>query len=404
MFNYFFIMIRPVVNITITQKGMDRTKILFFDFINSFEVSSDWTGLTDNGTVILPKNIYAVDKQNNKRFAMFGKNKNIGGFDKTPLLMRGDAVKIETYYIYWDENLNGYKTNKEVVFEGYITNIKSKMPIEFDVEDNMYLLKQVQMKTQSFKENISIETILTEAINNVNSVFGTKLSVNILSETKIKWQNGLLTAENETVAQFLAKLKKEAFLKCYFKGDELRVGGIIYLENEAVTKKFHFQENIISHELEYKRKDDVILTAVASNYITESNGTTKDGQIKTKKRRIEVVVTFKNNKFESRVVGKNEKIPDIIEGEKRTFVYPFAENEQDLINLAKSDLEKYYYTGFKGRFSTFGTPFIKFGDNVVLENNILPEQNGTYKVKAVNYSGGVNGLRQNIELDYKLNV
>lgn len=397
-------MIRPVVNITITQKGMDRTKILFFDFINSFEVSSDWTGLTDNGTVILPKNIYAVDKQNNKRFAMFGKNKNIGGFDKTPLLMRGDAVKIETYYIYWDENLNGYKTNKEVVFEGYITNIKSKMPIEFDVEDNMYLLKQVQMKTQSFKENISIETILTEAINNVNSVFGTNLSVNILSETKIKWQNGLLTAENETVAQFLAKLKKEAFLKCYFRGDELRVGGIIYLENEAVTKKFHFQENIISHELEYKRKDDVILTAVASNYITESNGTTKDGQIKTKKRRIEVVVTFKNNKFESRVVGKNEKIPDIIEGEKRTFVYPFAENEQDLINLAKSDLEKYYYTGFKGRFLTFGTPVIKFGDNVVLENNILPEQNGTYKVKAVNYSGGVNGLRQNIELDYKLSV
>lgn len=397
-------MIRPVVNITITQKGIDRNKILFFDFVNSFEVPSDWTGLTDNGTVILPKNIYAVDKQNNKRFAMFGKNKNIGGFDKTPLLMRGDAVKIETYYIYWDENLNGYKTNKEVVFEGYITNIKSKMPIEFDVEDNMYLLKQVQMKTQSFKENISIETILTEAINNVNSVFGTKLSVNILSETKIKWQNGLLTAENETVAQFLSKLKKEAFLKCYFRGDELRVGGIIYLENEAVTKKFHFQENIISHELEYKRKDDVILTAVASNYITESNGTTKDGQIKTKKRRIEVVVTFKNNKFESRVVGKNEKIPDIIEGEKRTFVYPFAENEQDLINLAKSDLEKYYYTGFKGSFLTFGAPVMKFGDNVILENNILPEQNGTYKVKSVNYSGGVIGLRQNIELDYKLNV
>ena len=80
------------------------------------------------------------------------------------------------------------------------------------------------------------------------------------------------------------------------------------------------------------------------------------------------------------------------------------ENEQDLINLAKSDLEKYYYTGFKGSFLTFGTPFIKFGDNVVLENNILPEQNGTYKVKAVNYSGGENGLRQNIELDYKLNV
>lgn len=397
-------MIKPVTHITITQRGVDRKNILFFDFVNSYEVSSDWEGLTDGGTVILPKNIYAVDKQNNKCFAMFGKNKNIGGFDKTPLLMRGDAVKIESYYTYWDENLNAYNTPKNVVFEGFISNIYSKMPIEFEVEDNMYLLKQIQMKNQSFKESTSIEQVLNDALKNVNDVFGTDLKVNLLSKSLVKWQNGMLTAENETIAQFLAKLKKESFLKCYFKGNELRVGHLIYIEQEAVTKSFAFQENIISSELEYKRKDDVILYAIASNYITESNGTTKDGQIKTKKRRIEVIVTFKNNVVTSKIIKKNESIPDIIEGEKRTFVYPFAKTEQELIDLATLDLEKYYYTGFKGSFTTFGTPFIQFGDNVVLENNILPEQNGTYKVKSVNYSGGVNGMRQEIELDYKLNV
>ena len=45
---------------------------------------------------------------------------------------------------------------------------------------------------------------------------------------------------------------------------------------------------------------------------------------------------------------------------------------------------------------------MRFGDNAEIVNDILPEQNGTYKIKGVNYSGGVNGLRQDIELDYKL--
>jgi hypothetical protein len=40
------------------------------------------------------------------------------------------------------------------------------------------------------------------------------------------------------------------------------------------------------------------------------------------------------------------------------------------------------------------------GDNVQLIDNTLPERNGLYKVRSVEYTGGFSGLRQVVELDY----
>jgi hypothetical protein len=39
---------------------------------------------------------------------------------------------------------------------------------------------------------------------------------------------------------------------------------------------------------------------------------------------------------------------------------------------------------------------------VKLIDDKLPERNGVYKIKAVEYKGGTGGLRQVIELDYKI--
>ena len=54
----------------------------------------------------------------------------------------------------------------------------------------------------------------------------------------------------------------------------------------------------------------------------------------------------------------------------------------------------------KGKFKTFGLPFVKHGDYVDIIDPVLPERNGRYVVKGVGYEGGINGLRQEIELDY----
>lgn len=76
-------------------------------------------------------------------------------------------------------------------------------------------------------------------------------------------------------------------------------------------------------------------------------------------------------------------------------------DENVLFNNGINELKKYFYTGFRGKFLTFAIPFVKQGDYVQLIDAILPERNGTYKVKGVEYSGGTSGNRQSIMLDYK---
>jgi hypothetical protein len=73
-----------------------------------------------------------------------------------------------------------------------------------------------------------------------------------------------------------------------------------------------------------------------------------------------------------------------------------------LIDLAAAELKKYYYTGLRGKITVFGLPYVRQGDNVKLIDDKLPERNGVYKIKAVEYKGGTGGLRQVIELDYKI--
>lgn len=400
-------MLKPVTHITITQKTdftnsdsviTKRSKVFFFDFCNSFEINDGWENMTTGGKIVFPKNMDVIDTNTKTTFSFFGKNKNIAGFNGVPLLMRGDKVKIEAFYIYWDDNLTEKQTEKRVVFDGYITKINAKIPVEIEVEDSMFLLKQLPMTNGAYGAGTSLETILTEAL------IGTGLTVNQLTTTKLTWDNSLLIVENVTVAQFLEKLRKDAFLHCYFRGAELRVGSIVYIESEAKTKTFQFQENIISSDLTFVRKDDIVLSAVASNHIEELTGkTTKDGHAKTKNSRIEVLVWFdRSGKFQSKEIKKGDKADANVDGERKTFHFLEAKTTDDLIKLAKDSLQKYYYTGFKGTFTTFGTPSVDFGDNAEIINNLLPEQNGTYKIKAVNITGGVSGFRQKIELDFKI--
>ena len=117
---------------------------------------------------------------------------------------------------------------------------------------------------------------------------------------------------------------------------------------------------------------------------------------------MEVLVTLQNGSDIPTyfVKTKGNDYPPNTGGERMTLPFPGATSIAQLEALGLAELKKFYYTGFKGKFTTFGLPFVRMGDNVKLVDNILPERNGMYKVKAVEYSGGINGLRQIIELDY----
>lgn len=404
-------MLRTVINITIIQQTQivgkpARNRTLFFDFVKEFTCTDSWRDFTNDGEITVPKNLYVRDS-NNKLVPLFGTNVNIGGFSTdalgnpiSPLLMRGDKVIIDYGYRYFYKGREIFEgtydpAKDEHLFEGWISEVTSKKPIQFKIEDNFWKLKQLPAPTKTYKATDTLEAILTDLLK------GTGFTVNTITKTT----SGEFRVGNETVAEVLGRLRKTYHFESYFRKNELRCGIFVYIESEAKKHTFTFQQNIIDDRLDYKRKEDIVLSIVASNTVEErTGGTTKDGQPKTKKTRLEVLVTLRNGSDQPTyyVKKKGEDYPPNTGGERMTLTYPFANTMDELKSLATAELKKYYYTGFKGRFTTFGIPFVKTGDNVQIVDPVLPERNGLYKVKSVEYKGGFEGLRQTVQLDYKI--
>lgn len=380
--------VRCVTQIDFQQLTNDRKLSFSFDFVNEFSANDSWVDLTNQCKITFPKNIYVRDAQNNLI--------PLGGTQKDKqlenLFQRGDSMSVSYgYYMY--ENGNETKELTKI-FSGYVSKVTSKKPIQLECEDNMWLLKQMPCKPQVWPKTKTVEDLMKSLLS------GTKFTVNALTETTV----GNLVIGNETIAQLLERLRKDFHLEAYFRGNELRIGSIVYIESEARENKFVFQKNIISDDLSFQRKNDVKLSAIVNSINTVQTGhNNKQGQAKTRQERLSVLVyadaqgNFKHIKKE-----KNVDFPANNEGERRTLFYPNVTSESDLAQKGIDELKKYYYTGFKGKFTTFAVPFTKMGDNVRIEDETMPDRNGLYKVRSVEYTGGVNGHRQIISLDYKL--
>ena len=396
--------------IIITQKtpfnGVLRRRSMKFNFTHEFSCSDSWRDFTNSGKVSLPKNLKILDDVTGKPYSVA--NMNIGGNSPTgkpPLLMCGDEITMDYYYQYPSKGTwitEGTETPTSHLFEGYISEISSKKTIEFKVEDNFWLLKQLACPTRTFKSTDTLQYILQELIKPWNSAHPEKqFSVNTTEQTTF----GEFRVGNETVAECLGRLRKTWHFESYFRGNVLYCGLIVYDPSLAKDFTFAFQKNIISDDLTYKRKEDLVLSILASNSVEEETGKTcKDGSKKTKKVRLEVLLTLAHGD-DTPVIFHKEKggdYPPNTGGERMTMPYQQAKNMAQLIELATKEIKKYYYSGFKGKFTTFGIPYVKSGDNITIQDSILPERNGKYKCKGVEYSCGMGGIRQIIQLDYLL--
>jgi hypothetical protein len=257
----------------------------------------------------------------------------------------------------------------------------------------MWLLKQIACKPQVWSKDKTVEDLLKELLK------GTDFSVNSLANTTI----GDFVIQDESVAQLLTRLQKEYHLESYFRGNELRIGFSIYVPSEAKESTFIFQQNIISDNLEFQRKDDIKLSAVVVANNELISGTNKKGQSKTKSDKIEILVyPDKTGTFVFKKKEEGKDFPENVEGERRTLNFVNITDLNELFKRGKDELEKYYYTGFKGTFTTFAIPLVRVGDIVNLKDKVMPDRDGKYRVKMVKYTGGVGGHRQEIELHYKL--
>lgn len=391
--------LRVVSNIFINQVPNNawpgRNNTIFLDFCTEVESQDGWEDFTNDAKITIPKNIYYTDK-NGRKVNLGNTNTNIGGFSANPpTFLKGDEVTIVAGYKYTSGDNDILST--AIIFEGFITQVNSKKPITITCEDNMYKLKQIPAINKVFKaSDYTLESILTELLQ------GSGFTVNALTQTSI----GDFRTQNETVCDVLSRLRNDYHFEAYFRGNELRCGSEVYIEAEARSQTFVFQQNIIDDDLVYNRKDDLVLSCLAySINKTELQTLTKDGNTKTKRERLEVLVTYQKGVFTAnkKAPGQKADFPANYTGERRTLYFWDVSDINELISDAEDELKKYYYDGFKGTFTTFGIPFVRQGDNAIIIDEILPERNGTYKIKSVKYKLSVDGgLRQTIELDYRI--
>lgn len=384
-------MLRVRTVITVRQSGTGRTQGFSVPFCHKFKVESSWEDMTDTAEVSLPRKI-SIKFDDGTVKPLFGKN--IGGFTSEPFIQRGDQVEVYSGYKW--VNPDGSETDKlDLRFSGFVSEIDSKSPFTMKCEDAMWKLKQ-KAATDKVWKGYTFSSMIEELLD------GTGITLSPKTKVSVEFNTGYFVTSGETVAQVLDRIKKDYKLFSYLRGNELRFGYPIYDESEAVENSFAFQRNIISDDLSYKRKEDITLSAVLKTVNTTTGGTTKGGEPKTKRERVQYLITLKNGEFSEKRIPKGQSIPENEGGERRTILYPDGTDVNKMIEAGKSYLEKYYYTGFSGKFVTFGYPFVKHGDNVRITDPLIPERDGLYKVKSVTTTCSDSGLRQEIELDYRI--
>ena len=258
------------------------------------------------------------------------------------LFKKGDPVKIQM----------GYDEVYDTVFTGYLSGIKPKLNLEFKIQDAMWLLKQKAV-TQSYKK-VTLSQLLTD----ISPIPFEAVDVNL----------GQFRISKATVAQVLEELRKAYGLYSWVRDGTL-FAGLAYRAVGRQSVVFRFEHNIIEDELEYLRGDDVGIKVKAISMLPDN-----------KKIEIEVGDT---------------------EGDQRTLHF-YNLSEKELKATAEREIERLKYEGYRGSFLSFGQPHVRHGDIAIIQDNKFPDKAGSYLIKKVTYSIGVNGYRQQIYLDKKV--
>jgi hypothetical protein len=257
------------------------------------------------------------------------------------LFQRGNPVNIQL----------GYDGRNKTVFQGYIRGIYPGIPVRFECEDELWQLKQNKIEKDLGGKSITLNELLQ--------------TVSPMPFQCVKAELGEFNPKGQTVAKALHDLK----MPCFVREGKLYVGLTFWPELQQ-THVFSFGNNIISSDLEFRHKEDISFS-------------------------VEAVSLLPDNTQITEMVGDDE-------GERRTLHFYNLKSKEELKRRAEEELAKYKFTGYRGSFETFGEPFVRHGDKVLIKDSLFGHEEGHYLVKKVNTEWGTGGYRQKIELDRKL--
>lgn len=312
-------------NITITNP--DTNQALVFDYVTEVEIKSSWKNLTDTAIIRLPRKL----KLNNELIQ--------------DVIKKGHQVTI----------MLGYRPDLFVEFTGYVSGIKTTIPVEIMCEDEMWKWKQVSI-TKSWTS-----VTLKELVTYLSLQVGFKGAQVVLDADL-----GAFIIDNASAAKVLKELKSTYGIISYFRNGVLNVGFAYPTTYETVN--YHFQKNVIDNSLEYLTKDDA--------------------KIKVK------AISISPDNVKTEVEMGDE------DGEQRTLHF-YNLSAKELKARATAEMNKLKVDGYRGGIVSFGQPFAKHGDVANILDKLYPERAGKYFIDEANLVFGVGGFRREIQIGVK---
>lgn len=262
---------------------------------------------------------------------------------------RGDRIKV------W----LGYNGELKEEFSGFITRINYTTPLEIECEGYEFLLRS------SCETKTWMKTTLKEVVKYLIQGTEIKLCENIPAVEFDK----LIIPANATRLGMLQEIKTKYGLVACFNADNLYVG-LAYGQDFGKVKYSLGWNTIKDNELKYRNADDVRLKVKA------------------------ICIKKDNTKIEAEIGDKD--------GSLRTLHFYNITGKAELERIAKEEIQKYKYSGYEGKITTFLVPFVCPGMKAVVDDPKYEERKGTYYVTSVKVRADTGGGRRTVQFTIKL--
>ncbi|MDA6070424.1 hypothetical protein NJT12_12410 [Flavobacterium sp. AC] len=412
-----------------TVRLIPTPKFYEFTYVKNVDISSSYKSLTDTATIVMPQKVYTDTKGFDQN--LFA---NASGEEKSIY----DFFKLENFI----EIFLGYDGDYKPAFRGYITGVQTDIHAVITCEDAMYAFKKVKaVKDDDVQDKKDIlNVVATNPTTNIESFNPKTFFEKRIKELKLPFKVNALDEElgnvminrNQSLAQVFEMLKDKG-IYTYFKTENLApVLTITNNPQQHTTAELagFIDRNFIKSPLAGALVKKLInqglsLLGAQLNKIAQSvsGGLLGKARFRFRYNIIEdklVVVneTTKNTRMRVEKYFKNSNTPIYIElgdpngqlvkthvlhndnddlpNDPAAFKKATTEVAAALYQYAASRAMQSKPSGFEGYFLTFGEPFVRPTDKVILENAKDKEKNGTFQVEKVERSYGENGYRQKI--------
>jgi hypothetical protein len=342
-----------------------------FDSVHEVEVVTSGKVLEDTATLKIPS-ICRLER--NGRF--------ISNDVTASVFAVGDEVSISL----------GYNGTLKEEFRGYLKRITSDSNItELVCEDSTYALKRGKRLNKSW-ESVSLEQMLGYVLAETGVKIQSKVPVINFSHFYLR---------DVTPAQVLQELIDKYGLTVYFSGFKQLYVGLGYDLSGVNKVKYDIGRNVISDNLELMDADDTQLRVKAVGW--KPNGEKIEAEIGDGADPDKGMPKLKKTKNTPKPPQKTVFTADKSDGvEVRTLHFYNVHDREQLKEMARSELRKRKFTGYKGGLTTFLIPDAKVGDTAILVDSIYQRGDGEYIVDKVTTSFGVSGGRRKVDLGLKI--